>query len=257
MQVRAKFEWPFNQGHRKTEDKPPIDILIGCPVQKREWVIGEWFWHALAAVKVAGLRAGFVFVMDVTEEPLYTMIQNQCRMSGVDLWIVDVEEEERSDRRQWDSLRYQKMVDLRNLLLDEVRRIEPPLFLSLDSDILLHEDALVSMINHLGEAGAIGSKTYLTRHGTAYPNYGNLNSAGQLIRQDHYGVVKVQVLMAVKLMTPAAYNINYEYAAQGEDIGWSKACKKAGLKLMWDGTIGSKHVMNPDDLERIDVRVGY
>jgi hypothetical protein len=58
-------------------------------------------------------------------------------------------------------------------------------------------------------------------------------------------------------MKPEAYNIDYKVADQGEDIGWSQNCKQARLKLLWDGSHASKHVMRRKDLENVDVRVGY
>jgi hypothetical protein len=48
--------------------------------------------------------------------------------------------------------------------------------------------------------------------------------------------------------------VDYEFSAQGEDIGWSLACERAGLKFAWDNRFVSKHVMAPEHLGRIDPR---
>jgi hypothetical protein len=63
--------------------------------------------------------------------------------------------------------------------------------------------------------------------------------------------------LAIKLMSPRAYNIDYRFHHQGEDIGWSVAATEKGLKLGWDGRICSKHVMAADQLQLVDPRCGY
>jgi hypothetical protein len=84
-----------------------------------------------------------------------------------------------------------------------------------------------------------------------------LSGGGGLIRVDGRGCHKADVIMAVKLMSPAAYNVDYEVHRQGEDIGWSIAARKKGVKLGWDGRTVSKHLMTKDALDKIDKRVGF
>ena len=45
------------------------------------------------------------------------------------------------------------------------------------------------------------------------------------------GVHPTDAIMAAKLMRPKAYTIDYIYDTEGEDIGWSKACSRAGVFL--------------------------
>lgn len=244
---------------RKGSAPKPIDVLIGCPIQKREWIVSEWFWHAIAACKVADVKPGFLFVMDITEEPLFTMVKNLSEINGVDLWVVPVDEVQREDKRDWSHIRFERMVELRNTLLGAVRSLAPPLFLSLDSDMLLHEDAIKVMIDTLNtqEADAVGGKSYLSHTGRAHPTYGKMGYQNNMQRPDSEGTFKVDVLMAIKLMTPAAYAVDYGFHAYGEDIGWSLACKELGLQLWWNGSVCSKHVMRRADLDKIDVRAGF
>ena len=63
--------------------------------------------------------------------------------------------------------------------------------------------------------------------------------------------------MAIKMMSPKAYNIDYESHIHGEDLGWSKAVKNAGGQMLWDGQVASKHVMNMKMFDVVDKRVGY
>jgi hypothetical protein len=63
--------------------------------------------------------------------------------------------------------------------------------------------------------------------------------------------------MAAKLMTPDAFRVDYEFDLQGEDVGWSRACARAGLTLGWEGRVISKHVLAPHLLTTRDPRVGF
>jgi hypothetical protein len=142
--------------------------------------------------------------------------------------------------------------------LKMVRELEPTLFLSLDSDIFLHRDALKMLVEGVPRFSAVGGKAYMTPTSTMFPSFMNFPRQGAIERYDHAsGPVPVDVIMACKLMTSAAYNIDYVYHDQGEDIGWSLACKAAGLQLGWDGRVTNKHAMAPEMVSIIDERVGF
>lgn len=98
-------------------------------------------------------------------------------------------------------------------------------------------------------------KAYMSKAGVANPSYANFNKQGSLVRSDSCGVFPVDVIMAIKLMKPSAYNVDYKPARQGEDIGWSLHCKEKGLKLGWTGEVTSRHVMSKKDLDKNDIRI--
>jgi len=183
-----------------------------------------------------------------------------ARTSSDRLVVLDVPNSRGADVRDWTSPgRYAHMVEIRNLLLEGVRMMDAGLFLSLDSDILIHPFAVRNLIDDVIEDGwgAVGGKCYMTSTGTQYPSWGKLGREGQIMRTDAEGYFAVEVIMAVKMMTPAAYRVDYRLDLQGEDIGWSRACREAGLSLAWDGRVASKHVLEPHLLDRLDPRVGY
>jgi len=231
-------------------------LLVGCPILRREWIIDKWLEHTLAATECANRRLELVFVGDEHDPTFYT-IDKFCKEHQIRAWLEHVEEPRSVDKRDWTHHRYRRMVDLRNILLNAVRRLNPGLFLSLDSDILLHQDAIYNMLETIGRFDAVGGKTYMTPSGRRAPSYANLTPTGNLRRPDHDGVIEVQCIMAIKLMTQPAYNIDYEFDKHGEDIGWSRAARKAGLKLGWDGRIVNKHIMSPDRIDWFDIRAGF
>ncbi len=148
------------------------------------------------------------------------------------------------------------MVLLRNTLLERVRQLAPEHYWSVDSDILVAEETLVSALEARERFDAVGSKCYMTTKGTMAPSYGMLNGHG-IRRPDSTGCFKVDAIMAVKLMNPDAYNVDYSVHRQGEDIGWSKDARKRGVKLGWDGRTISKHLMTKESIHRVDDRVGF
>lgn len=98
----------------------------------------------------------------------------------------------------------------------------------------------------------------MTLRGTHCPSYAKFKRDGTgLLRQNASAVFKVDVIMAIKLMKPQAYNVDYAADTRGEDIGWSINCRNEGLKLGWDGRVTNKHVMLPELLEPVDKRVGF
>lgn len=141
------------------------------------------------------------------------------------------------------------MVRLRNRLLAEVRSHSPQYFLSVDSDVLLHRMSLVHLFETIedGAFAAVGGGTNMTATETTVPSFAVLSDTGRLLRPKGAFVRRVDVLMAVKLMTPVAYSVDYRFDTRGEDVGWSNACRHAGLTLGWDGRVMSDHVMDKGD----------
>lgn len=228
------------------------DFLIGCPVYRRAWILPAWFDHVRAACEKANITPAYAFVVDPADEE--TMEAISVQEGGG--YVFGVPDKRNQERRAWNKERYEWMVELRNELLGVVRLVEPRLFLSLDSDILLHPDAIANMLETIQECDAVGGRAYMTPTGVNFPSYANLGREGSLIRKDFDGVFPIEVIMAIKLMKPQAYSVDYRYDRQGEDIGWSKACREAGLKLMVDARVGNKHVMAPEFMG-FDKRVGY
>ena len=233
--------------------------MIGCPVHRREWIIEHWWEAACKAADRAEVDYGFIVVGDIAD-PTVQKVDEMSRRDEKYAFLVQEEESNDPIKRKWSVPgRYDRMVYLRNQLLAGVRKIKPDYFLSLDSDIILHENALVGMLEHIDQYDAVGSKCYL--HGRdRVANWGNWRdkpSSGRFRRRDYEGFQKVDILMAIKLMTPKAYKVDYVLSRQGEDIGWSENCHSEGLTFGWDGTIISKHVMSPEKIGVIDERVGY
>jgi hypothetical protein len=237
-----------------------VNVVIGCPVRDRGWILPRWFSHAALAAEIAGVEAEYMFVM-ADGDPSLDVIAENC---PGEFTVVPSGERFASlpAPHKWNPSRYREMAHLRNRLLAEVRKHNPDYFLSLDSDILLHEDSLANLIE-TAESGwdAVGGKCWMseTRDHCSYITL--LNSQG-MIRPEVSTVIPVDVIMAIKLMGPRALKVDYIFDALGEDVGWSRAVAAKGLKIAFDGRVCSKHIMyqtirGRNLMDEIDPRVGF
>lgn len=242
-----------------------MDALIGTVTAARGWCIEHWWRFAEISARQAGLDPQFVLLAG-HQDPTPDVLLDA---GATNLWVVRIDDTRDHDAHDWaDTGRYERMVELRNQLLHVVRDLAPPMFLSLDSDILLHPEAFGRMTGMLDRFDAAGSACFLSgqraqpppnwRPACKAPNYALLSSDERLNRNWQPGLEHpVDVLMAIKLMQPAAYQVDYGYHRQGEDIGWSKNATGAGLNLGWTSKVVSKHLMSPWMLDVIDPRCGY
>lgn len=242
-------------------------VVVGAPVRRREWAAETWMDHVAWATVDAGIKDDAVDLVFVShpEDPTNALLKQSADLYGFRTHFIDDIEKPSHLKRSWGPARLHTMVRVRNLLLEKVRELEPDLFLSLDSDIMLQKSALRSMARLLASGGKPNCRPSATSHcvfldqlSTHFPNFAMLTSNGQM-KRDYVGgdLCNVHVIMAAKLMTPDAYHVDYEYDARGEDIGWSLAVRRAGMHLGWTGKVISKHCMEPEDLYRVDRRVGY
>lgn len=216
----------------------------------------SWFDHVEVALAAAGVAATYAFAVSAGDETLPVILE---RTAGAAL-VACTEEPEPYEERQWHRrARIDRMVEVRNLLLGLVRTASPEVFLSVDSDILLHPLAIAELLEGLGRFDAVGGGTFLTEFGQQFPSCGWVLGCDGFRRQpmEHRGTIPVGVIMAVKAMGRAAYAVDYVANGQGEDIGWSVAAARAGVKLGWDNRHYSKHVMSRESLDRFDERCGW
>lgn len=235
-----------------------MKLLVGCPIQDRAWIISEWFAHVERST--GSIVPHYVFVGDPRTDPgTFASIDSLCLKYGRSRDVIEVSEDfvDRGDTRDWGHPRFLHMADLRNTLLGHVRKLGPDLFWSLDADILVADDTFTQAVEMLGTGyDAVGTKCYMSES-RRHPSYGNLSGIGGLKRSDTSGRFQVEVIMASKLMSPTAYEIDYSVHQQGEDVGWSLNAKRAGCRLGWDGSTCSKHVMKRANLDVLDPRCGF
>ena len=232
------------------------DIVVGCPTQNRSWILPLWRDYVTEAVP-EDWNLQFVLAVPSWDEETIALAD----------WatIVPLDESEKDDSRKWrwnNTDVYYHMAHIRNELLRTVRTIKPDVFLSLDSDILIHPNAIVEMYETMmaNKADAVGGLTYLDPIDptvTSLATWSDPATCTMFQRCTAPGQHPIDIIMAIQMMGNLAYNVNYEHNILGEDFGWAKSLKRAGAKIFCDGRSASKHVMDPKWLDIIDKRVGY
>jgi hypothetical protein len=228
-----------------------MNLLIGGPVSCRGWILPKWLEHTEAAARVAGIEPKYLIAADSNDDcwPALESVNNRLTRA----YLNDPRDE---DVRDWLVPRLERMVVLRNQVLARVRKLRPDVFLSLDSDILLHPDSIKNLLETLQDYDVVGGYAYLGP-GTHLPTWANLVE-GELERDELVGYVgDVGVVMAIKAMKPTAYAIDYRYHQKGEDPGICEAWVDAGLRIGLDSRVVNKHVMERWQLPLVDERCGY
>lgn len=222
-----------------------------------------WFDHMEASLARADVDASYLFVIDPSDETLQVLAVGGLAVAGRPRAVVFVDESAHPYQdRAWGRVdRKVHMVEVRNVLLDAVRQSEPDVFLSVDSDVLVSPELVGDLLEDLGAGrfDAVGGGTWMDRRDHRIQSCGWIEGVDGFARRAVPGpmVVPMGVIMAIKAMAPAAYRIDYEYNREGEDVGWSIACARAGVRLGWDNRHPSKHVMDRAQLELVDVRCGF
>lgn len=235
-------------------------IVVGCPVRDRAWMLPTWFEYVEAALKAIEVEPEYAFVLGNSTDNSHVILEEHTNEDRDSLVLSFEPEIDLSQNRNWNTTRYQEMADCRNQLLNLVREMQPDYFLSLDSDILLNPETLPLLLEDLREHEdwwAVGGKCYMTPAGRWAPSYGFGLPMGGLDRPDIDGVLPVEIIMAIKLMTPKAYNVDYTTHDKGEDVAWSTSVRQAGGKLGFDARTTNKHCMTKRMLVDIDPRCGY
>lgn len=243
-------------------------ILIGCPVYNRAWILPLWF-DRIKKQTIPLSELGFVFVVSSKDkDTLEALFRFQSENPEIALFDVVFEdgvthqshrETDEDDPilfyRKWENVTaYERMVRLRNSLLTRVREIAPEMFFSLDSDILIDDpETIEKLAEHIRVAGdiAVSPLCYMSAN-TMYQSFmmwKHTTESGIKIatRPRAYPpdeVFGVDVIMAAKMMSPKAYNVDYNYHRLGEDVGWSYNCLRHGVDLYFDGSIYASHILS-------------
>lgn len=232
-----------------------MKLLVGCPTRNRTWILEKWRDHVEAATP-GNWDLQYVFVVGTDDRDTIEMLSSWKRAN-----LIYIDEPDPGAKRTWNSTRYDHMVFLRNTMMDYVRDTNPDLFLSLDSDILLGQNAIREMHETIEkyEFDAVGGLTWLDPVDPKCTNVANWTSSQmkgfkRVVSRGHH---KVDIIMAIKLMTPSVYNVEYAYHILGEDLGWNRNMFLSQKHIGMDGRTANKHIMKPEYLDRKDKRVGW
>lgn len=234
-------------------------LIVGCPVYDRAWVLEDWFDRVQAWEKgVGGIH--FVFALTPGTDDTYGVISRRTSNATV----IEVTEGMHSRDRDWNRVeRVETMAATRNRLLKWVRHLMRVKgadgFLSLDSDILLPDWAQGErLMDNLRSKDAVSPLVYLGP-GMITNVFTDRGGVYRRVR-DNANTGSASILCAAILMSPQLVldeEVVYGFNRRGEDFAWSESARMAGHTLGYDFGVKCKHIMEPDQLERMDKRVGW
>jgi hypothetical protein len=230
-------------------------IVVGAPVHERGWILQEWL-DALA-VQEDHPPDGLEIVLNYGASTDDTLVIAEKEAQRGRFAAVRVIEDEHSDHvreRFWTLDRYATMVRLRNDLLRCVRAIQPDFFLSCDTDMLLPPHTLRTLFGNMQGYNGVAPLTFMTEHGEQFPNCMAMDQSRTVptTTSAQYAVFGV-VLMDQHLYA----NVDYAVHGLGEDLGWARNVYEARMRLALCPDVRVKHVMNPNMLATLDVRIGF
>ena len=224
---------------------------------KRSWILHHWI-KSIISQSIPINDIGFIFEVSPDDTPTIQALESWKKFDKrIPYFEIKIREdiphfEHENNGRQWSMSKYLNMVSLRNSLLESVRKVEPEYYFSLDSDILLtNTNTIELLIAHIKSgADAVSPLMFMTPFGTMYPSVMDwrLDVPTKAFRKEKYELghyFQSDVIMAAKMMSKDVYNnINYTLHEQGEDVGWSLECKRAGFKLYSASYIYAPHIMS-------------
>jgi len=237
-------------------------ILIGAPIYDRAWIIPHWF---KAIEEQSGFNLsdiGFVFEAapndEETHELLFDWHSKHPEVACFDVEINTTQKhtKHQNDKRGWTKDRYYHMVAFRNNLLDKAIGYDFDRYFSLDTDVLLEDKStLEKLYSFTSDPVAASPLMFMSQATRQHPSTMSwAHRPGAVARRTDYPLgttFKTDVIMAAKMMSkPVFQNVRYEWHRQGEDLGWSANCAKAGYDLYCLSDIYAPHIMSRNMLKR-------
>lgn len=234
-----------------------VKILIGMPVFKRAWILPLWF-QAIKNQTFPLSDLGFIFELapddQETHDVLFSFQQAHPEVSIFDI-NIDYDSEHTlhpPKGRHWSPRKYDKMVKLRNSLLERVCCHQPERYLSLDSDLILENPATLQYLYELTEFMDIVSPlSYMKWDDYGYPSVMTwVNKPGERARRihDRYRIGEVfeaDIVMAAVMMRPEVYErTRYQYHPQGEDLGFATQYANNGFSAYCVSNHYAAHIMH-------------
>lgn len=236
---------------------------------KREWALPTWF-SCIKSQDWPLSDIGFVFVCSSNDTETIAELE-KFRDQNPEALFVDIVFEDSVEHETHSNIGYSnrnwrrpgafdRMVTLRNTLLDRVCESSPDAFFSLDSDIFLTDPTTISKLYKFVSSGnrAANPLIYMS-HGTKHPGtmnwqFGTSDTSFRglpiAIRNDNFQIgerFKADVIMGAKMMSRDVYrDVRYRHHTQGEDLGWSYECGKLGKELFCLSDLYASHIMSPN-----------
>lgn len=245
-------------------------IMIGCPIQNREWILQEYLYH-LYHLDYDKKQIHLYFVVNNSKDNSLQMLLDFEKVHHDKYAKITIEvknnpyfvKDERSKTVRRGST-YYWLAELRNMLLDKCVASNCDYLLSCDSDIMLKPDVLKRLLahnlpivsglvlnGHLKEPDRPWYYTNMLKYVNGKPmhirNYHihnlHLVPYGKLLKIDFTGA-------CILIKKEVCQKTRYGYFYLGEDGAFCQSAIKAGYDIFGDISITTKHIMSEQLLNK-------
>ncbi len=245
--------------------KKPL-VMVGCPIYNRAWILPRWLDALAQQTAAAEIALAFCHTEgnDGTER-IIAAEKLKSRFRYVDVYNFTGGVEGGKEHNWTDLDRLNTIAAKRNRLLDMARHSDAEFYLSLDSDVLVPDGGLQTLLDTIKTLGfdAVcpkvwiwdaffvaakyekGKVAFLPRKITGVHPVDIVTSGACLMRRKVFENPSVQYGVSV-LGTDHAFAPGSEINGWhgSECIAWSKSAKAAGFKLAANCNISFPHKMN-------------
>ena len=225
-------------------------VMIGCPVRNRAWVLPAYLKH-LHELQCDDYSVEYCFIInDCTDETPQILHDFAAKQSRVVKLITADSTRAIKPGFVRGSYNFSHLAWLRNILLKEFLKSDCTYLFSVDSDILVRSNALLTLLEDNCD---IISALVCNGHQLGDTNLYNIlqkSADGSLVHIKDFPRDRV---FAVDC-TGAAYlihrrviaDLGVHYSAQwgAEDIGFCEIARQKGLKIYCDGRVECIHLMD-------------
>lgn len=219
-----------------------MNVVVGCPVKDRAWVLGEWF----DAIQTQGVEVSVITLLSPSQDNTELILRDRGAH------IIYDEEVGRSttdiDNHIWgDQSNYEYMANLRNRLIDTCVSLDVDYFFSLDSDIILPPNALTQMLQFAESHAGIVAPAVNMVTGSPVWNVMNWVDKYRPGRADRTVVPiargQADVVMAAMMLDRDGMRARWESHSQGEDVGFCLDAYSKQIPCWWLPEIICEHWM--------------
>lgn len=222
-----------------------MQVMIGCPVRNRAWILPLYLQH-LTALSYPSDQVEYCFVINDSQDETELILQEFARLFPVRLLY---DNSSRPGGWQRGFYQFSRLAQLRNRLLDAFLQSDCHYLFSVDSDILVPPHALQQllqagkdMVSALVCNGAeIGDDQFYNIF-----NWENdrLLPIRNFPRNQVFPVDCTGAACLIKRRVIEA-GVRYNSSWGPEDIGFCREVKKHGFAIFCHGSIECVHVMKP------------
>lgn len=238
------------------------NILIGCPIYKREWVLPLWL-EGIEQQTFPKSNLGFIFELAPDDDGTHQMLW-EWQMKHPEFLVFDGlirndihHNHHPEGQRIWNSTKYLEMVDMRNSLLERATSLQDKFdyYFSLDSDLILENPETLQILSDYGDQGydILSPLSFMTPTERNYPSVMSWveglpgRAQRDLPRYPLEGdqIFQSDVVMAAVFMSRKVFTtVRYRWHRQGEDLGFATALYEHGIKSYCIPYLYCPHLMH-------------